>query len=106
MTGYIDIIRKKTEIVDGRKEEKTATFFERRWSDVQSLSTKEKYTALQVGLENSIIFKVRNCQKMEELRLKMKEFHVEYKGAQFDVYEATPMYTNPQFMLLKCRASA
>ena len=73
MTGRVKIIRVTTEIKAGRKEPTTEVFYE-CWCDVQSLGTNEKYTALQAGLENTIVFKVRNCKRMKEVRKKMKEF--------------------------------
>ena len=76
------------------------------WCDVQSLGTNEKYTALQAGLENTIVFKVRNCQRMKEVRKKMKEFYAEYDGTRFDIYDASPMFTDNGWVLVKCRAVA
>ena len=72
MTGRVKIIRVTTEIKAGRKEPTTEVFYE-CWCDVQSLGTNEKYTALQAGLENTIVFKVRNCKRMKEVRKKMKD---------------------------------
>ena len=66
MTGRVKIIRVTTEIKAGRKEPTTEVFYE-CWCDVQSLGTNEKYTALQAGLENTIVFKVRNCKRMKEV---------------------------------------
>ena len=63
MTGRIKIIRTKTEAVDGRKKKDEEEFYS-CWCDVQSLSTTEKYTALQTGLENVIVFKVRTEEEI------------------------------------------
>ena len=104
MTGRIKVVRKATEAADGRRQQATSAFYE-CWCEVQSLSTSEKYTALQTGLEDTIVFKVRNCRKMEEIRLNLKEFHAEYKGKEFKIYDASPMYVNNGFVLLKCRAA-
>lgn len=93
MTGRVKIIRVTTEIKEGRKEPTTEVFYE-CWCDVQSLGTNEKYTALQAGLENTIVFKVRNCKRMKEVRKKMKEFYAEYDGTRFDIYDASPMFTD------------
>ena len=68
--------------------------------------TAEKYEALQRGLEDTIVFKVRNCRKMEEIRLNLKEFYAEYKGTEFKVYNASPMVSDNRRVLLKCRAGA
>ena len=90
---------------EGRKEPTTEVFYE-CWCDVQSLGTNEKYTALQAGLENTIVFKVRNCKRMKEVRKKMKEFYAEYDGTRFDIYDASPMFTDNGWVLVKCRAVA
>jgi SPP1 family predicted phage head-tail adaptor len=105
MTGRIKVIQKVTESVEGRRQQSAQVFYE-CWCEVQSLGTSEKYTALQTGLENTIVFKVRNCRKMKEIRLKLKEFYAEYKGTEFKIYDASPMYTNNEYVLLKCRTGA
>lgn len=103
MTGRIKVIRKKTEVVDGRRQQASSSFYD-CWCEVQDLATNEKYTALQTGLENTIVFKVRNCKKIEEIRLNLKEFYAEYKGTEFKIYSAAPMATDNRRVLLKCRA--
>lgn len=70
------------------------------------MATAEKYTALQTGLENTIVFKVRNCRKMEEIRLNLKEFYAQYKETEFKIYDASPMFIDNGYVLLKCRAGA
>lgn len=105
MTGRVKIIRKTTEVTEGRKKATTTVFYE-CWCDVQSLGTNEKYAALQTGLENTIVFKVRNCKKMKEVRLNLKEFYAEYDGTEFKVYDASPMFTDNGWVLMKCRAVA
>lgn len=105
MTGRIKVIRKETKVIDGRRQQVSSVFYE-CWCDVQDLATSEKYTALQTGLENTIVFKVRNCKKIEEIRLNLKEFYAEYKGAEFKIYNASPMVIDNRRVLLKCRAGA
>lgn len=105
MTGRIKVIRKETKVIDGRRQQVSSVFYE-CWCDVQDLATGEKYTALQTGLENTIVFKVRNCRKIEEIRLNLKEFYAEYKGTEFKIYNASPMVIDNRRALLKCRAGA
>lgn len=105
MTGRIKIIRKTSTIKDGRKET-TASDFYSCWCDVKSLGTTEKYTALQTGIENTIVFEVRNCKKIEEIRLNLKEFYALYKDIEFKIYDASPKFTDDRKLLLKCRASS
>ena len=105
MTGRVKIIRVTTEIKEGRKEPTTEVFYE-CWCDVQSLGTNEKYTALQTGLENTIVFETRTCDKMEEIRLNLKEFYAVYKDVEFKIYDASPKFTDDRKYQLKCRAGA
>ena len=105
MTGRIKIIRKTTSVVDGRRQQEEQDFFS-CWCDVKSLGTNEKYNALQIGLENTIVFETRACDKMEEIRLNLKEFYAVYKGVEFKIYDACPMFTDDRKYQLKCRAGA
>lgn len=61
---------------------------------------------LQIGLENTIVFETRACDKMEEIRLNLKEFYAVYKGVEFKIYDACPMFTDDRRYQLKCRAGA
>ena len=103
--GRIEIIRKETNVINGRRQQDETSFYE-CWCEVQSLNTAEKYEALQRGLEDTIVFKVRHCRKMEEIRIHLKEFYAVYKETEFKIYDATPMYTDNNRVLLKCRAVA
>ena len=105
MTGRIKIIRKTTSVVDGRRQQEEKEFFS-CWCDVKSLGTNEKYNALQIGLENTIMFETRACDKVEEIRLNLKEFYAVYKGVEFKIYDACPMFTDDRKYQLKCRAGA
>lgn len=79
MTGRIKIIRKVSSVVDGRRQQEETEFYS-CWCEVKSLGTNEKYAALQTGLENTIVFETRTCDKMEEIRLNLKEFYAVYKA--------------------------
>ena len=102
MTGRIKIIRKTTEIVEGRNKKVSSEFYS-CWCEIQSLGTAEKYTALQTGLENTIVFKVRNCKKVEEIQLNLKEFFVVYQDVEFKIYDVAPMFIDNRKVLMKCR---
>ena len=43
---------------------------------------------------------------MKEVRKKMKEFYAEYDGTRFDIYDASPMFTDNGWVFVKCRAVA
>ena len=61
---------------------------------------------MSVGAMFRVVFKVRNCKRMKEVRKKMKEFYAEYDGTRFDIYDASPMFTDNGWVLVKCRAVA
>lgn len=105
MTGRIRIIRETTTVVDGRAK-KTKEEFYSCWCEVKSLATSEKYNALQIGLDNTIVFEVRACIKLEEIRLNLKEFYAVYKGVEFKIYDAAPKFADSQMYQLKCRAAS
>lgn len=105
MTGRVKIIKKQTLVIDGRGT-KTESEFYSCWCEIKSLGTNETYTALQTGMENTIVFEVRNCKKVEEIRLNLKEFYAIYKDVEFKIYDASPMFTDNRKVLLKCRASS
>ena len=50
--------------------------------------------------------KARSVATMKEVRKKMKEFYAEYDGTRFDIYDASPMFTDNGWVLVKCRAVA
>lgn len=103
MTGRVKIIRKQTTVVSGRNKTTESEFYS-CWCDVQSLGTNEQYTALQTKVENAIVFEVRNCKKVEEIRLNLKEFYAVYKDIEFKIYSASPKFADNQKVLLKCRS--
>lgn len=105
MTGRIKIIRKTSNVTDGRRQQTESEFFD-CWCEVKNLGTNEKYNALQIGLENTIVFETRACEKMEEIRLNLKEFYAVYKGVEFKIYDAAPMFTDDRKYQLKCRVGA
>lgn len=105
MIGRIQIIRKTTKVVAGRAK-KTQEEFYSCWCEVKSLATSEKYNALQIGLDNTIMFEVRACAKLEEIRLNLKEFYAVYKGVEFKIYDAAPKFVDQQMYQLKCRAAS
>ncbi len=102
MTGRIQIIRKTSTVINGRRQQEESVFYS-CWCEVKSLGTNEKYNALQIGLENTIVFETRTCKKMEEIRLNLKEFYAVYKGVEFKIYDAAPKLKDGRIYQLKCR---
>lgn len=101
MNGRITIMRKESGRTGARKNTTESNFYS-CWCEVQDLNSTEKYTALQIKLEDTIVFKIRMCKKAEEIRCHLKEFLLNYNGDEFEIYAASPMYTEGRKMLLKC----
>lgn len=104
MTGRITILHEETKIVNGRNKTETEEYF-KCWCDVSDLLSSEKYEALQQLLEETAVFKVRRCKKIEAMRMHLKEYSVVYKGDVFDIFSMTPVESESKFLLKVNRAS-
>lgn len=104
MTGRIKIIRETTEVINGRNKQLPEDYYS-CWCEVSDLLSNEKYTALQHSLEETAVFKVRRCQKTESMRMRLKEFFVEYKDDRFEIYAMIPVENGSYFLLKTNRVS-
>lgn len=104
MTGRITIIRTTSKVVDGRNQPAQEEYF-KCWCEVSDLLSTEKYAALQQSLEETAVFKVRRCKKIEAIRMHLKEFFVVYKGDTFKIYSMTPIEGESHFLLKGNRVS-
>lgn len=104
MTGRITIMRRTSEVVDGRDVTEEKEHFT-CWCEISDLLSTEKYAALQQSLEETAVFKVRRCKKTEEIRMHLKEFSIVYKGDTFKIYSMTPIEGGSHFLLKGNRVS-
>lgn len=104
MTGRIKILHEKTEVVNGRNKAVHEEYYS-CWCDISDLLSSEKYEALQQSLEETAVFKVRRCKKIEAMRMHLKEYSIVYKGDVFDIYSMTPVESESKFLLKANRAS-
>ena len=102
MSERVQFVQKTTNVIDGRPVKNTQPFY-KCWCDVKSLGSTETYKALEIGVENAIVFECRACKKVEEMRLNLKEFYAIYRGVEFKVYDASPMFTNSRMYRIKCK---
>ena len=101
MTGRISIKKIIRTTTEGRKTETPEDYYA-CWCNVNDLNTAEKYSALQTELNETIVFKVRMCKKIETVMLNTKDYKVIYNGNEYNIYAATPMYTDNRRVILKC----
>lgn len=104
MSRYERINIKKLEEknIKGRRQEECLTPFYNCWAEVLDLYGQELYDALQMKLENTIIFKIRYCKKVEELRNK-ENFIVEWQGRKYEIYYPDFLGYKKDFIKLKCK---
>ncbi|WP_278633508.1 phage head closure protein [Paraclostridium bifermentans] len=98
----ISIKKLKEKIVQGRRQLSKLTPFYDCWAEVLDLFGKELYEAMAMKLENTVIFKVRYCKKLEELRDK-ENFIVEWQGRQYEIYYPDFLGYKKDFIKLKCK---
>lgn len=84
--GRIEIKRRVFTETPGRREEQAPEPFYSTWCEISSLYGKELYDALNIKLENTIVFEVRYCKKIKEVKKAMKDFVIEYDGDLYDIY--------------------
>lgn len=104
MTGRITIIKETPTVVDGRNQTTQEVYFE-CWCEVSDLLSNEKYEALQQSLEETAVFKVRRCKKIDDIRMHHKEYSAIYKGDTFKIYSMTPVESESRFLLKGNRVS-
>lgn len=101
LNNRILIKKEVVKIVNGRRQEEEPIKFYSCWSEVLDLYGKELYEAMSMKLENTVVFKVRYCRKLEELRNK-KDFFIEWQGRKYSIYQADFLGYNKKFIKLKC----
>lgn len=99
--GKIKIYRRQEKTVSGRREELPPLMHHEPWCSVGSLYGQELYKALEIRLNNTIVFEVRYCRKIKEMRHRLKEFYVEYDGENYDIFAIDFRKNERQYVLLK-----
>ncbi|UBK72393.1 phage head closure protein [Clostridium perfringens] len=102
MNNRISIKKLEDKIVNGRRQKGVAIDFYNCWAEILDLYGQELYEAMAMKLENTVIFKVRYCKKLEELRDK-ENFIVEWQGRQYEIYYPDFLGYKKDFIKLKCK---
>lgn len=101
MNERIQIFKQETKIINGRRQEPSSSLFYKCWAEVLDLYGQELYEAMAIKLKNTVVFKVRYCKKLEELRNK-DDFIIEWKNRKYKIYYPDFLNYNKQFVKLKC----
>ena len=103
----IDIRRKRRlDVIDGRQQQdpEGTPYYSNVWATPTELYGEELYQALNVKLTETIVFKVRYCQKIAAMRGNLKDFFVVEKATDFRyrIYSINFMGNTKTWVLLKC----
>lgn len=68
---------------------------------ITNLYGQELYEALDVRLENAIVFEVRYCRRIKEIKVHAKDFLIEFEGDRYDIYATDFKQNDRQYVQLK-----
>lgn len=97
----IKIFKRKTEIAGGRQQELDPVLHYETWCEVKNLYGKELYEALDIRLENTVVFEVRYCKKIKEMQQHLKDYVIEFEGERYDIYASDFRRNERQYVQLK-----
>lgn len=102
----IKIYKRNEKVENARREELPPTLHHECWCEIGSLYGQELYSALEIRLEDTIIFEVRYCKKVKEVRNNLKQFYVEYEGENYDIFATDFRKNEKQWVQLKANKTS
>lgn len=99
--GRIKIYRRKYSVECGRREEMEPEQHHEAWCEISSLYGQELYKALEVRLENTIVFEIRYCRKIKDMQKDLKQFFIEYEGEKYNIFAIDFRRNERQYVQLK-----
>ena len=82
----IEIYRKNYSIVSGRRVEEEPTLH---------------HKALDIRLENTIIFEVRYCKAIKAMQQHLKDYYIKFEGEVYDIFASDFRRNERQYVQLK-----
>lgn len=99
--GKIKIFKRTYTEHGARREEGQPELYYSPWCDVGSLYGKELYAAIDIRLENTIVFEVRWCKKIKAMRAHLKDYVIEYEGDSYNIFAIDFKRNERQYVQLK-----
>jgi SPP1 family predicted phage head-tail adaptor len=96
----IEITKSVTNRVNGKPLVSDENFYS-CWAELQQLYGTELYEAINIKLENSMVFKVRYCKLLEQLMNK-ETYKIIYNSNIYNLYYCDLAKYPKKFILLKC----
>lgn len=97
----IKIYKRKSVLKDGRSQKLDPVLHYETWCEIRNLYGKELYEALDIRMENTIVFEVRHCKKIKEMQQHLKEYFIEFEGEKYDIYASDFRRNEMQYVQLK-----
>lgn len=97
----IKIWKRNKKLEGGRQQQLDPTLHFETWCEIGSLYGKELYEALDIRLENTIVFEVRYCKKIKEMQQHLKEYFIEFEGEKYDIFASDFRRNERQYVQLK-----
>lgn len=103
MDSRISIKKKIKVIVNGRWGESFEDYYN-CWCTTMELYGKELYEAQNMKYENVLVFKVRYCNKVKDMRTTDKnKFIVVYDGVEYQVYQIDFKGNTKDYIYIKAK---
>lgn len=103
MDSRISIKKKVKSVVNGRWEEALEEYYN-CWCTPMELYGKELYEAQNISYENVLVFKVRYCNKIKEMRTTEKnKFIVIFDNIQYQVYQVDFKGNSKDYVYIKAK---
>lgn len=103
MDNRISIKKKTKSVVDGRWKEKLEDYYD-CWCTPMELYGNELYEAQNIKYENVLVFKVRYCKKVKDMRTTDKnKFIVIFDSVQYQVYQVDFKSNSKDFVYIKAK---
>lgn len=101
-SARIKIYKYQYRKVDGRRVETEPILYHECWCEIGSLYGKELYRAIEIRLEDAIVFdNVRYCKKVKEIAAHLKDYFVEYEGEKYNIFARDFRQNDKQYVQLK-----
>lgn len=99
----IQIKLKSKEVISGRWEERYPDYYT-CWATPMELYGKELYEAINIKYENVLVFKVRYCNKIKDMRKTQKNhFIIILDGVEYTVYQIDFKANAKDYAYIKAR---
>lgn len=97
----IQIYKRVWTIESGRQKEQDPELYYETWCEIGNLYGSELYGALDIRLENTIVFEVRYCKKIKAMQQHLKEYYIVFEGEEYDIFASDFRRNERQYVQLK-----